>query len=449
MESRREFLKKIILAGCMLALEPNAMADTPPVRKHTKEASCILYRTLNGTPASNLTKVIEMMGGIEKLIGPDDVVVIKPNAQWWNQGAPNLSALKTFIDLIMERPGGFYGEVVIAENCHRGKTPWTSMSSGWTQHFKRNSDIPRIKNLNELSSRLKKKYGIRFSTVHWIDVIYGSRRVFGPADGNGYVYCDGTGGAPLITCDNGSIGMNFRSTIMTYPIFSTDKGTIIDFKNGIRDKGRYTDQPLRFVNFAALNHHSAYSGATSAIKNYMGVTDLSGGADPHNGGLLTEKYYNFHSFPFDKWASGPKTGMLGKEIGAFMKTIRKADLNITTAEWVGMSSRVDPPVSHTRAVIACTDPVALDYHAAKYILYPNSKIPIHNPDNKRGPLHQYLMKCAEEDGGIYDEEYVEIKSYDFKTKAFQKAGDLVIIGDKEWGSNLKHIMKYAVLRYLS
>jgi uncharacterized protein (DUF362 family) len=30
----------------------------------------------------NLAKVIEMMGGIENLIGPDDVVVIKPNLQW-------------------------------------------------------------------------------------------------------------------------------------------------------------------------------------------------------------------------------------------------------------------------------------------------------------------------------------------------------------------------------
>ncbi|MEF9427325.1 MAG: hypothetical protein L0956_09215, partial [Candidatus Mariimomonas ferrooxydans] len=131
----------------------------------------------------------------------------------------------------------------------------------------------------------------------------------------------------LITCDNGLHGERYRATIMTYPVFSTDRGTIIDFKNGIWERGVYTGQPLSFINFAALNHHSTFSGATSAVKNYLGVTDLSGGPDPHNGGLLTGNYYNFHSFPFDKWAPGPEPGMLGAEISTFMKTIRKADLN--------------------------------------------------------------------------------------------------------------------------
>ncbi len=80
------------------------------------------------------------MGGIRTLIGEHDVVVIKPNVQWWNQGAPNMLALKTLVDLIMERPGGFKGEVVIAENCHRGKTPWNS--AGWSDNFERNGIFP-------------------------------------------------------------------------------------------------------------------------------------------------------------------------------------------------------------------------------------------------------------------------------------------------------------------
>ena len=93
-------------------------------RKITIDSQSTIYRSLNGTPSENLAKVIELMGGIDKIIGEDDVVVIKPNVQWWNQGATNLSALKTFVDLIMNRPSGFYGEVVIAENCHSGNEPW-------------------------------------------------------------------------------------------------------------------------------------------------------------------------------------------------------------------------------------------------------------------------------------------------------------------------------------
>ena len=139
--------------------------------------------------------------------------------------------------------------------------------------------------------------------------------------------------------------------------------------------------------------------------------------------------------------------MLGAEIGVFMNKIRKADLNITTAEWVGLASRVDPPIARTRAVLACIDPVALDYHATKYLLYPNSRLSIHNPDDKKSPLHQYLVKCAEEGGGIFDEEYVAVKSYDFGTTSLHQDNNLVVIGQKTWGTNLKSILKYFVLRY--
>ncbi|MFV1975187.1 MAG: hypothetical protein ACC651_05525, partial [Candidatus Scalindua sp.] len=89
-ETRRGFLRKIIMIGGMVALGSRALADMP-VHRNTGKPLCILYRAVNGTPDRNLVKVMEMMGGIEKLIGSDDVVVIKPNAQWWNQGAPNLS----------------------------------------------------------------------------------------------------------------------------------------------------------------------------------------------------------------------------------------------------------------------------------------------------------------------------------------------------------------------
>jgi hypothetical protein len=234
---------------------------------------------------------------------------------------------------------------------------------------------------------------------------------------------------------------------MTYPIFKTDRNTIVDFKNGIWKNGAYTRQPFKFINFAALNHHSGYCGATSAVKNYLGISDLSGGPDPQNGGRLTGDYYNFHSFPFNKWAPGPEPGMIGAEIGVFMNKIRKADLNITTAEWVGLASRVDPPVVRTRAVLACKDAVALDYHATKYLLYPNSKVPLHNPDDRKSPLHQYLRKCAEMGGGIFDEGQVAVMSYDFSSKSLQEDGNLVIVGKKYWGFDFKAIRKFLKLRY--
>lgn len=444
-QGRRDFLKKLLVQGTVLVI--GSKATGIPLSSQKKETLlATVHRALNGNPEQNLIRVINDIGGIEKVMGADDIVVIKPNVQWWNQGGPNLMCLKTFVDLVMDFPGGFNGEVVIAENNHRGSSPWDH--AGWAYRFERNSNIENINNMNDLSALLKKSYGDRFSVCHWVDVDAVNKRVFGPENGTGYVYCDGTGGVPLISYDNGMQGEDYRAVIMSYPIFKTDKGTIVDFKNGVWEKGAYTDQPLKFINFPALNHHSTYCGATSAVKNYLGISDLSGGADPSNNGRLTGSYYNFHSFPFNEWAPGPKPGMLGAEIGVFMNTIRKADLNITTAEWVGLSSRTSTPVARTRCVLASTDPVALDYHATKYLLYPNSKSSLHDPDNKKGPLYEYLAECAEEGGGIIDERDVEVRSYDFNKNRFQSVDELVVVGEKEWGTDMKGLMKYVLLRFM-
>ncbi len=451
METRRQFIRKIIIMLGAMMFPHNVFANRSPSKKITKDVQSSVFRATNGGPASNLTKVIEMMGGIEKYVGENDIVVIKPNVQWWNQGGTNLAALKAFVDLIMNRTHGFRGEVVFAENVHRGDKPWESKRSGWQAAYSRNSDLLDINDFTSLGKHLKDKYGDQFSICHWIDVSAGGKRVYSPTDGVGYVYCDGTGGVPLLSLDNGGKGKNYREVIMTYPIFRTDKGTVIDFKNGIWEKGTYTEQPLRFVNFPALNHHSRYCGATSALKNYFGVTDISGGPEgpsaTHNGGILTGNYYNFHQFAYNTWEPGPVGGMLGAEVGTFLTSIRKADLNITTAEWVGLISRAEPPVAHTRTILASTDAVALDYHSTKYVLYPNSNIGLHNPDNESTPLGSYLSACAKVGGGIYDESKVEIVAYDFKKGDLMKDNELMIFGDKVWGSNFKLIMKYFAQRY--
>jgi hypothetical protein len=418
------------------------LTKSPTPRKISIGSQSTIFRSLNGTPSENLTKVIELMGGIDKLFGENDVVVIKPNVQWWNHGATNLSALKTLVDLIMNRPSGYYGEVVIAENCHHGSEPWTDETTGWKKNFERNSDIKAINNFTDLTNHLKKIYGERYSTVHWIDVAYGEKRVFSPADGTGYVYCDGTGDVPLISMDNGKTGNDFREVIMTYPIFRTDNGTIIDFKNGIWDEGVYTEQPLHFINFATINHHSHYVGATGAVKNYFGVVDISGGG----WGKLADKYNNFHSFAYNEWDFGPVPGVMGTEVAMFMNTIRKADLNIIAAEWVGLASRTEPPVAHTRTVLISTDPVALDYHVTKYLLYPNSNISIHNPDNEKSPLRHYLVKCAENGGGVFDETQVEVKSFDLEANSFQTDNNLAVIAEITWGNHLKTLYKYLIFR---
>ncbi len=404
-----------------------------------------IFRSVNGNPAQNMAKVLELAGGIEKLIDSEDIVIIKPNLQWWNQGAPNIAACEKLIDCIMNRKGGFSGEVIIGENTHRGKSPWKT--TGWAYKFSFNADLAGVDNYNGLCALLKKRYGRRFSVCHWIDVSSGGKRVYNPQDGVGYVYCDGTNGVPLISMDNACEGELRRKVIMSYPIFITDNNTIVDFKNGIWKNGSYTGQPTKFINLAALNHHSTYCGMTSGIKNYFGIADLSNGADPENGGKLIGDYYNFHAFAFNEWSKGPAPGIMGAEIGMFIKTIRRAELNIITAEWIGLSSRTDLPVAHTQIIMAGTDPVALDYHASKYVLFPNSRCPHHDPEWLKGPLFSYLSSCASHIGCMYDESRVEVHSYDHHERRIQLTAELPVLGKITWGKDLESVGKYLLFRF--
>ena len=409
---RKEFLHMLVRGGGLALLSPHAIANA--IKIDPPAIPDIVYRAVNGSPRENLGKVIEMLGGIGNLVGAEDIVIIKPNMQWWNQGAPNLAAIDTLVSLIMNRPG-FTGEVIIAENCHRGGHPAESLYSGWAHEFERNSDITGITNMNALVSDLKIRYGNRYSTRHWIDSwAPAQNRVYGPGEGDGYVICDGSSGADMICLDNGVDSSSYRETIMSYPIFSTDNGTIVDYRYGEWERGAYTGRPLRIFNVAGLNHHSSYCGFTAAIKNYLGVADLSGGAGGDEGGYLSGDYCNFHSFPFSGNSSGPVSGMLGAEIGMFLNTIRKADLHIITAEWIGTQSRTEQPAIQTRTMLASTDPVALDAWAGRNLLYVHSNNELHNPENSASPCYAYLSACARNGGGVFELRLTQVETFDFK-----------------------------------
>ena len=66
-----------------------------------------------------MENVIALAGGIQQFIAQDDVVVLKPNGQWPNQGYTHTQSMKALIDVILNRPGGFAGEIIITEHVHR------------------------------------------------------------------------------------------------------------------------------------------------------------------------------------------------------------------------------------------------------------------------------------------------------------------------------------------
>jgi len=77
----------------------------------------------NGTPVTNVQNVISLAGGIQQFVDHDDVVVLKPNGQLASSGYTHTECMKALIDVILNRPGGFAGEIIIIEHVHRAPPP--------------------------------------------------------------------------------------------------------------------------------------------------------------------------------------------------------------------------------------------------------------------------------------------------------------------------------------
>jgi hypothetical protein len=394
-------------------------------KKPATETHAEVFVSKNGTPQENVAKVVEMMGGIGRFIGINDIVLLKPNAQWWNQGRTNLAAMKGFIDLVLDLPG-FQGEIIIGENMHfmDESLPEDEKDNirGWVHLSEINGEIDGVNhNLNSLIS-LYRDQGVKNVTKsHWRDGgaksdVWGNGKnggiVSSPGEGDGYVWTD------IDYVHEGLWGFKKWKVKMTYPVFtSAFSGITIDFKNGAFQRdgnggGRYIkNRPLKLINFPVLNDHGSDTGTTSAIKNYMGITDLSCGW----WGLEPEGYVNVHGCGSDYYPYA-KAGPLGH----FIKTIRKADLNIVTAEWVGWGSRTEvAKAARMRTILAGTDPVALDYLGAKHYIYPLSKNRhLHDPDYPESPISKFLSLTQQTMGeGAIQEENIQRHEYDFQTQA--------------------------------
>lgn len=397
---------------------------TPSLQTGNKgrpDLSSHIYISRNGTPQQNVRKVIDLMGGINKIAGNEDIIILKPNAQWWNQGRTNLAAMKGFIDMVLDMEG-FKGEIIIAENHHfmDDSLPEHDKDNirGWTSLSEINGDIDGVNhNINTLIGLYHNRGNKNVTKYSWRDGgpkkdVWGNGQnggmVKSPSEGDGYVWSD------IDYVFTGFMGLKKWKVKMTYPVFTSKySGITVDFKNGafMRDGkggGKYlSEKPVRFINFAVLNSHGEDTGITSSVKNYMGITDLSCGS----WGLKPEGYENVHACG-DKYYPYAKAGPLGN----FMKTIRKADLNIVTAEWVGWGSRTEiAKATRMRTILAGNDPIALDYYGAKYLLYPLTKDKgLHDPDNPKSSVRKFLELARESSGdGVLEESNMKVHEYSF------------------------------------
>ena len=433
--TRRNFLK-ISLTGLTFAnlmtygnvlsdnkLNINTGSNTMP------SANSDVFLCRGEPPDKNIRKLMKMLGGVESVFGKDDIVVIKPNSQWWLQGMTNTDSIVALIEMILALPG-FSGEIIIADN-HQFQE---DNSRGWT------TTTPNGRfNLNEVVKYFNTIGHGNVTKYHWHDAgqnpdplqgnAFGNAVVEGPQDGDGYVW----------DFDNFYLTEDDHKCIMTYPIFtSSHSGITIDLKNGAWQNGSYTGQPVKFINMSSLNHHSPYCGITASVKNLMGVVDMSCGFpapepedtyNTHYIGLKSGFWERVRRLSYVHWRVRGLVAKFvseddlidfhytGGALGRWIRTTRKPDLNIITAEWVGYGSRIDKEQSsRPRALVASTDAVAADYIAAKHILLPETiknmpgseKCLLNDPDNEDGPFHKFLVYASKETGGILDESFISL-----------------------------------------
>ena len=100
-----------------------------------------LYVGRHGSPEANIDAVLHKLGGVARLVGKDDIVLIKVNAQWWNQGMTNVAAVKRLVEQILARDG-FGGEVIVFENVHFRLANGSGLARAWTRPSERNVDVP-------------------------------------------------------------------------------------------------------------------------------------------------------------------------------------------------------------------------------------------------------------------------------------------------------------------
>ena len=291
--------------------------------------------------------------GSEGFIARDDTVIVKVNSQWGERGGTNTDLLKALIGGIARHPGGFVGEIVVADN---GQGQYGSTGRGGSFDYTRN-------NAEDISQSIQKVVssfgGHRVSTYLWDRIT--TKRGEEYAEGNnedGYVVDD---------TRNPRTGL-----IVSYPKFKTRFGTLISFKLGVwnPETQSYDSDRLKVINVPVLKSHMTY-GVTACIKHYMGVVSdkLTGrlGASAHG-------------------AVG--AGGMGTELAE----TRFPVLNIVDAIWVNANPGRGPgtpykSATRTNVIAASTDPVALDYWAAKNILIPtachleHSSVSSIDPDN--------------------------------------------------------------------
>lgn len=299
---------------------------------------------------------VTVTSGPSGLIAADSVVLLKINAQWSQRGGTNTDLIRGVVRRIVEHPDGFQGEVIVADNGQGSG----SLSRVENNAEDRSQSVVRV--VNDFAIE-----GWSVFSLLWDSLRQTAVEEFENGDSrNGYVVATAVDPETQIR--------------LSYPKFTTPKGTCVSVKHGVwaAESGAYEPGRLVVINLPVLKTH-AYYAVTAAVKNHMGVVTRDLGTDSH-------------------YAIG-RGGL-----GSFLADVRMPDLTILDCIWILARPRQGPDASYTSAsrrdqLVAGTDPVSLDAWAVKHILMPqiiangyaaSDYSGRQDPDNPASVFRQYL-----------------------------------------------------------
>jgi uncharacterized protein DUF362 len=364
---------------------------TPPLRPHDPASERrSLYLARDGTPAENIDAVLAKLGGIDKVVAPGDVVLLKVSAQWWNQGMTNVAATRRAIEHILEIPG-FHGEVLVLENVHFRLADGSGLARAWTHPSERNVDVDGWSRLGDLVGHFR---GKPVGFVGLVDA--GPSALAGdpwhdPGHAHGAYGGDGRG--PIAAGEDRDgyrwdFAQAFRlrrslvdsaQTPLTWPVFTSPvSGLVVDLRDGVfqrKDGGRVPAQrKLTWITLTTANEHGS-TGYTGCCKSAMGIVDMSAGRLGTHPAARGYQSVHYFGEPSASWRmAGP--------LADFARKVRAPDLYLTVAEWVGAQPAGWAPAGEvdlrhaaecahrTRTVVAGVDPVAVDSWVVRNLLMP-------------------------------------------------------------------------------
>jgi hypothetical protein len=407
--NRRSFLRRFGIASSALTISPFVLERMSAVCQAAGSLTQV-YKVQNGTYAQNIAKVLELLGGISAFVNPTDVVVIKANSQWPNQGYTHTGCIKAVIDQILLLPG-FSGEILICDNFQAGNNQGSNSLGFDASPANRTNNWPDY-NWDDLATSYRNA-GKPVATVKWqTDANWRtptlplpSWSLWNPASGNGWSrYFFNWNGSPIY---------------LSYPVFASPltANRMIDMKNGVWENGSYTGRRGRTIVMPTLNNHDYTggredeAGLTSAIKSFFGATEIY--HDSVQGdNTVWNGYYSLHSASISVNAAA----IAGQLVGVFLNQLYSPVLYITPAIYSGWYNRFNADgAAQTNTVLACTNPVSLDYIAGRDVISKvgNPKPTWLDPGTRNNHTWLQIQGCNSQGIGTADPAQMNLVTYDF------------------------------------